>query len=224
MNILVTGGSRGIGRELCRQLVQRGVHVILTARRLEDAQVAAKAVGAAAAFQLDVTDPESISAAAEAVHAGHGSLDILVNNAGILLPEDQSILDNAEDLLHETLDTNAFGPLRVAQALVPLLHQGGRIVNVSSGGAQLSSPSNWSPAYCISKTMLNAITVHLAEALRPRGISVNAACPGWVRTDMGGPSADISVEEGASGLVWLCLDAPQNLTGRFVQDGKEIPW
>lgn len=216
--VLVTGASRGIGRELCRQLLDRGCAVIAGVRD------PARAPAGTEALDLDVTDGDSVAAAAEAVRQRHGVLDVLVNNAGILSEDDQDLLQLPEDLLLETLDTNALGPLRMAQAFAPLLRKGGRIVNVSSGGGQLSSPSTWSPAYCLSKTLLNGLTVQLAEALKPRGIAVNAACPGWVRTDMGGAAAPRNVAEGAAGLTWLCLDAPPEMTGRFVRDGREIAW
>ncbi len=216
---LVTGASRGIGRELCRQLLERGCTVIAGVRDPEQAPAGTEPLA------LDVTDGDSVAAAAETVRQAHGYIDGLVNNAAILLKdEDLELLDLPEDLLLETLDTNALGPLRMAQAFAPLLRQGGRMVNVSSGGGQLSTPSDWSPAYCLSKTLLNGITAQLSVALRPRGITVNAACPGWVRTDMGGPGAPRTVAEGAKGILWLCLDAPPTLTGKFMRDGQEIPW
>ncbi len=217
--ILVTGASRGIGRELCGQLMARGCTVIAGVRDPATAPEGTEPLA------LDVTDGDSIAAAAETVRQSHGYLDVLVNNAAILLKEeDLDLLELPEDLLLETLDTNSLGPLRVVQAFAPLLRKGGRVVNVSSGGGQLSSPSDWSPAYCLSKTLLNGITAQLSVALKPRGITVNAACPGWVRTDMGGPGAPRSVDQGARGITWLCLEAPATLTGRFLRDGQEIPW
>ncbi len=218
VTMLVTGASRGIGRELCRQLLERGCIVIAGVRD------PAQAPGGTEPLALDVTDGDSVAAAAEAVRQTHGFIDGLVNNAGILSEADQDLLELPEDLLLETLDTNALGPLRMIQAFAPLLRKGGRIVNVSSGGGQLSSPSTWSPAYCLSKTLLNGITVQMAEVLKPRGIAVNAVCPGWVKTDMGGASAPRKVAQGAKGITWLCLEASAELTGKFLRDGKEIPW
>ncbi|HJV23802.1 MAG TPA: SDR family NAD(P)-dependent oxidoreductase [Holophagaceae bacterium] len=217
--VLVTGASRGIGRELCRQLLDRGCTVIAGVRD------PAQAPEGTEPLALDVAEGDSVAAAAEAVRQAHGFIDVLVNNAAILLAEvDEDLLHLPEDALLETLDTNLLGPLRIVQAFAPLLRKGGRIVNVSSEGASLSSPSNWSPAYCLSKTALNGLTGQLSVALKAKGISVNAACPGWVRTDMGGAGAPRSVVEGASGLAWLCLEAPASLTGKFMRDGKEIPW
>jgi NAD(P)-dependent dehydrogenase (short-subunit alcohol dehydrogenase family) len=123
------------------------------------------------------------------------------------------------------LHTNTLGPLLVSQAFVPFLKKSDapRIVNVSSGGGQLTDGADgWAPAYCISKTALNGVTVQLAAAL-PK-FAVNSVCPGWVRTDMGGSNASRSVAEGASGIVWLAADAPQSLTARFLRDRKVIAW
>jgi NAD(P)-dependent dehydrogenase (short-subunit alcohol dehydrogenase family) len=218
--VLITGASRGLGREVARRLTEEGYTVLAGVRSpakrepLPDVEV----------VPLDVTDPASITAAAATVKARHGRLDVLVNNAGILLDQVDDIMAMGADLLLRTLETNAFGPLRLTQALAPLLAEGGRVVNVSSGGGQLSVPSTWSPAYCISKTALNAITVQLAEALKSRGIAVNAVCPGWVRTDMGGREAPRSLKEGADSILWLVLKADPELTGGFWRDGERIAW
>jgi NAD(P)-dependent dehydrogenase (short-subunit alcohol dehydrogenase family) len=149
---------------------------------------------------------------------------VLVNNAAILLDPTGDVLSLESDLLLQTLETNTIGPLRLIQALAPIMTRGGRIVNVSSGGGQLSVPSSWSPAYCMSKTALNAVTVQLAEALKPRGIAVNAVCPGWVRTDLGGPGAPRSLQQGADSILWLVLEAGPDHTGGFWRDGAPIPW
>ena len=150
---------------------------------------------------------------------------MLVNNAGIIVDGDSAILEISDDLFRNTLETNTLGVLRVTRAFAPLLRKskGPRVINVSSGGGQLTGGADgWAPAYCISKTALNGVTSQLATAL-PK-FAVNAVCPGWVRTDMGGQGATRSVEEGADTIVWLASDAPQDLTGRFLRDRKEIPW
>jgi NAD(P)-dependent dehydrogenase (short-subunit alcohol dehydrogenase family) len=214
---LVTGASRGLGREVAQRLAAEGWTVLAgmrTPRPLEGAEP----------LPLDVADEGSIRNAAEVVKARHGRLDALVNNAGILLEGDADLLHLEAELVRRTLEVNTLGPLRVAQAFAPLMPKGGRIVMVSSGGGQLSAPSTWSPAYCVSKTALNAVTVQLAEALKPRGIAVNAVCPGWVRTDMGGPAAPRSVAEGAASILWLLLQAGPGITGGFWRDGARIPW
>jgi NAD(P)-dependent dehydrogenase (short-subunit alcohol dehydrogenase family) len=217
---LITGASRGLGREVAGRLLEEGYAVLAGVR----SPSTMKPLSGVEVLPLDVADPATIRAAAAAVKAHHGRLDVLVNNAGILLDEATGLMELEGDVLQRTLETNTLGPLRVAQAFAPLMSKGGRIVNVSSGGGQLSSPSTWSPAYCISKTALNAVTVQLAEALKSRGLAVNAVCPGWVRTDMGGAGAPRSLQQGADSILWLVLKAGPELTGGFWRDGKPIPW
>jgi NAD(P)-dependent dehydrogenase (short-subunit alcohol dehydrogenase family) len=114
----------------------------------------------------------------------------------------------------------------VTQTFLPLLRksESGRIINVSSGAGQLSDMGTWAPAYSISKTALNGVTGQFAAALRDSNIAVNSVCPGWVKTDMGGDEAPLSVEQGADTIVWLATEAPQSMTGLFVRDRKPIPW
>ncbi len=225
---LVTGANKGIGFEVARQLAKRGFHVFIGARNLKAGREAVKKImksGVDVSFlQLDVSRPESVAAAAREFAGQNDHLDVLVNNAGILLDGDDAILKITTDMLQRTVQTNTFGPLIVAQAFQPMLAKSSapRIVNVSSGGGQLSDMGTWAPAYSISKTALNAVTCQLAAAL-PK-FAVNSVCPGWVRTDMGGAGADRSVEEGADTIVWLVADAPQNLTGKFLRDRKPISW
>jgi len=152
-------------------------------------------------------------------------LDVLVNNAGIIVDGDDAILQISDELFRKTLETNTLGALRVTRAFAALLRKGKapRVINVSSGGGQLTGGADgWAPAYCVSKTALNGVTVQLAAALPT--FAVNSVCPGWVRTEMGGENASRSVEEGADTIVWLASEAPQDLTGKFVRDRKEIPW
>jgi NAD(P)-dependent dehydrogenase (short-subunit alcohol dehydrogenase family) len=128
--------------------------------------------------------------------------------------------------MQKTLVTNTIGPLLVAQAFHPLLAKngGGRIINVSSGAGSLSEGGGYAPAYSISKTALNAVTMQLAATLKSAGIAVNSVCPGWVRTDMGGRGAPRSVQQGADTIAWLAAEAPKNLTGKFLRDRKIIQW
>jgi len=217
---LVTGASRGLGREVARRLVAEGYTVLAGVRT----PATMKPLPGVEVLPLDVADPASIATAADQIRARHGHLDVLVNNAGIMLDRMGDALKLDANLLHRTLETNTLGPLRLTQAVAPLLRKGGRVVNVSSGGGQLSVPSTWAPAYCISKTALNAVTVQLAEALKPRGITVNAVCPGWVRTDLGGPEAPRSLQQGADSILWLVLKATPDLTGGFWRDGQRIDW
>lgn len=217
---LVTGASRGLGREVARRLVEEGYTVLAGVRD----PAAMKPLAGVEVLPLDVSDPASIQTATASIQARQGRLDVLVNNAGILLDRTGDALAIEPGLLQQTLETNTFGPLRLIQALAPLMAKGGRIVNVSSGGGQLSSPAAWSPAYCISKTALNAVTVQLAVAMKHRGIAVNAVCPGWVRTDMGGAEAPRSLQQGADSILWLVLKATPDLTGGFWRDGERIAW
>ena len=152
-------------------------------------------------------------------------LDVLVNNAGVILEGDNSITQLDPETVTKTLQTNTLGPLLVTQAFLPLLakSKSPRVINVSSGGGQLADGMDtWAPAYCLSKTALNAVTCLFAAALP--NFSINSVCPGWVRTDMGGANATRSVEEGADTIVWLATEAPTNLTAKFLRDRKVIAW
>ena len=226
---LITGANRGIGYEVARQLAGKGFHIFVGARDPQNGREATETLkenGAIATFvPLDVSDGQSISEAVHVVAEAADHIDVLVNNAGILLDEDVSIIQLSVDTVSEVLRTNTFGPLLVTQAFLPLLSRSSapRVVNVSSGGGQLSDGMDtWAPAYCLSKTALNAVTGLFAAALPD--ISINSVCPGWVRTDMGGASATRSVEQGADTIVWLATDAPKELTGQFLRDRKQIPW
>ena len=224
--VVVTGGNRGIGREICRQLAARGAQVILTARDAHAGADAAEALGVRF-HSLDVTDDANAATLVATLAQEFGRCDILVNNAGIIAEHDDSILTISPAAVEATLATNTVGPLRLAQALLPLLRKSARarIVNVSSGAGELSDfDGSWSPAYSLSKAALNLVTRMLAAALANDGIAVNAICPGWVRTDMGGAGAPRTVTEGADTAVWLAFDAPQDLTGKFLRDRKVIPW
>lgn len=225
---LVTGANKGIGFEVARELARLGLRVFLGARNAKAGRAAAEklsSTGDVLFLEIDISSDTSIrDAAAELARAGD-HLDVLVNNAGILLDEDENALSVTPEIFETTLRTNTLGPWLVAQAFVPLLEKSAapRIVNVSSGGGQLEDGADgWAPAYCVSKTALNGVTVQLAAAL-PK-FAVNSVCPGWVRTDMGGENATRSVAEGAATIVWLATDAPHDLTGKFVKDRKVIPW
>jgi NAD(P)-dependent dehydrogenase (short-subunit alcohol dehydrogenase family) len=226
---LVTGANKGIGYEVARQLAAKGFHVFVGARNRDAGRKAADEIakkgGKTTFLEIDVADDPSVTAAAREFAKAADHLDVLVNNAGILMDGDDAILKVSDDLMRKTLETNTLGALRVTRAFEPLLakSKAPRVINVSSGGGQLTGGADgWAPAYCISKTALNGVTSQLATAL-PK-FAVNSVCPGWVRTDMGGRNATRSVEEGADTIVWIASDAPQNLTGKFLRDRKEIPW
>lgn len=223
---LVTGGNRGIGLEIVRQLAAKDFTVYLACRNETAGKEAIKNItGDVRVILMDVSKQATVEAAVIRVSAETPVLDVLVNNAGVLLGESMSITDIDMDIMERTLQANTLGPLRVAQEFLPLLEksESPRIINLSSGAGQLSdNMGTWAPAYCISKTALNAVSCQLASAL-PR-FAVNAVSPGWVKTEMGGADAPLSVEEGADTVVWLATEAPQSLTGKFLRERKEIAW
>jgi NAD(P)-dependent dehydrogenase (short-subunit alcohol dehydrogenase family) len=227
---VVTGANRGIGFEIARQLARAGARVILTARKLAAGQAAVEKLrqdGLETQFcPLDVTDASTIRALQGFLTDRFGTLDVLINNAGIIADGDGSALTVSPSVVRQTFETNTLGPLQVAQALIPLLRtsQSGRIVNISSGMGALSEMGAGYPAYRISKAALNAVTGTLAAELADTNIAVNSMCPGWVKTDMGGANAEREVAQGADTAAWLALEAPRDLTGKFVRDRKIIPW
>jgi NAD(P)-dependent dehydrogenase (short-subunit alcohol dehydrogenase family) len=231
---VVTGGNRGMGLETCRQLARRGMRVVLASRDAAKGEAAAaylRAEGLEVVPQpLDVADEASIARLTAFVERELGRLDILINNAGIVRGPDEP-RDAALDTFKATaagfravLATNLLGPFLLCQALVPLMRGEGRIVNVSSGMGQLSEMGGGWPAYRASKAGLNALTRIFAHDLAGTRIKVNAVCPGWVRTDMGGPNAARSVEEGVATTVWLATLPDDGPSGGFFRDQRPIPW
>jgi NAD(P)-dependent dehydrogenase (short-subunit alcohol dehydrogenase family) len=228
---LVTGGNRGIGLEICRRLAQHGLTVVLTARDAAKGKAAVKTLqegGLDVEFQrLDVTSCRSIRACAATVAERRGRIDVLVNNAGVLLDARGSrFLDSKLDTYRDTFETNFFGPLQLAQSVVPLMKakRYGRIVNLSSGLGQLDEMGAGTPAYRISKTALNALTRILAADFRESNILVNSMCPGWVKTGMGGEHATRTPAQAADTAVWLATLPDGGPTGGFFRDRKPIAW
>ena len=179
--------------------------------------------------RLDVTDEDSIVNLAANLEQRFGRVDVLVNNAGVFLDSSErgaSVMQVTHALLTQSMETNLYGPLRLSQALVPSMqrHNYGRIVNVSSGMGQLSEMAGQWPGYRLSKAALNALTRILAAELNSSKILVNAVCPGWVRTDMGGPNAQRSVQEGADTIVWAATLPDGGPTGGFFRDRKALAW
>jgi NAD(P)-dependent dehydrogenase (short-subunit alcohol dehydrogenase family) len=227
---LVSGANRGIGLEISRELASRGLHVLMGSR--DEARGAAAAEKLAAeglaveARQLDVTDEDSVRRLADGIRERPGRLDVLVNNAGVggNRGEEGTTVDFAA--VKQTLETNLFGAWRLCQVFIPLMRERGfgRIVNVSSGAGRLTGMNGRLPAYRVSKTALNAVTRILADELSGSGILVNSADVGWVRTDMGGPNARSSVEEGADTPVWLATLSDEGPTGGFFRERRETSW
>jgi NAD(P)-dependent dehydrogenase (short-subunit alcohol dehydrogenase family) len=227
---LVTGANRGMGLETSRQLLVRGLRVVMTGRNEVATERARRQLGDvsenAITVPIDVTDRTSIEKARRAILKQFGGVDVLVNNAAVLIFENDDVLSIPSDGFRRTLETNLIGVVEMCRAFVPWMAERGygRIVNVSSGAGQLSSMSTYAPAYSISKAALNAFTRILAETYRSRGVLANAVDPGWVRTDMGGTSAPRSVQQGVETTVWLATLPDGGPTGGFYRDGREIDW
>jgi len=232
---LVTGANRGLGLETARQLARLGYRVFLAARDAGKAEAAARALRSdgpeVAPFELDVTSDASCARLKEL-----GAIDALVNSAGVMLESDEnplaagllsrSALDIAPGLVRETFETNTLGAYRVIQSVAPGMSERGygRIVNVSSGLGQLHDMGGGYPAYRVSKTALNALTRIFAAELSGRGVLVNSVCPGWVKTDMGGPQARLTPEEGVRTIVWAATLPDGGPTGGFFRNLQPIPW
>jgi len=265
--ILVTGGNRGIGLEICRQLDALGHEVVLGSRSPEKGEEAIRGFNNKInVCQLDIRDEESILNLFNLILQKYGKLDVLINNAALgplknsqpassvvrakhfiesfipgltgihrrIVPRllKAGIIENLNgvknislDEVKRILDTNLFGAWRMMQVFIPLLEiaEKGRIINISSGSGALNGLNGEYPAYSISKSALNALTIMMANEMRPKKISVNAICPGWVKTDMGGKNAPRSVKEGADTAVWLAI-AESIPTGGFFRDRKKIDW
>ena len=227
---LVTGANRGIGLETCRQLLDRGLRVVMTGRDEAALQKAAAKLRASEAhllaIRMDVTDPDGIASARRTIEERLGPVDVLVNNAAILLHESSHVLDVPPAAFRDTFETNVLGAIEACRVFVPGMGERGygRVVNVSSGVGQLAHMTTYAPAYSMSKAALNAFTRILAAAYRGEGVLVNCVDPGWVRTDMGGPSAPRSVEKGAETIVWLATLPDKGPTGGFFRDRHAIEW
>ena len=227
---VVTGGNRGIGFELCRQLLDGGATVVMTARDeskgIAAAEKLAPPAGRLVVYPLDVCDDQGPTALANVVAARFGRVDILINNAGVA--QDKFVLSKDLDLdvLRHTLETNVLGVFKVTQALIPLLVASGqaRIVNVSSQLGSLSVMGGMTLAYRMSKAALNTMTKVWASELADAKVLVNSVCPGWVRTALGGDGAPVTPAEGATAILALATIDNDGPTGTFVRDGAIHPW
>jgi NAD(P)-dependent dehydrogenase (short-subunit alcohol dehydrogenase family) len=229
---VITGANRGLGLGAAEGLARRGYVVVLTARNANKAQIAASYLaeqGLEVVPQVaDVAQPESLKAVGQLVDEKYGRIDTLINNAGIF-PEsdaDCSVFDSPFELIEKAFRTNTLGALAMVRVLVPIMkrRRQGCIVNISSGMGGITEMNGGNPAYRFSKAALNALTRILADELRTTEIRVNSVCPGWVRTDMGGPGAARSIEEGVAGILWAATLPPDGPTGGFFRDGMPLPW
>jgi len=244
---LITGGNRGLGLQTARELGRQGVLVVLGVRDLESGMAAVKTLQAegcqAEALEVDVARPETYDGLYAALEKRHGRLDILVNNAGVwkegaasgsYLQGRNTTSSLPAEVLRETFETNFFGTVALTQRLLPLIRKSaaGRIVNVSSimGSLTIHSDPRSSIyprkvfAYDASKTALNAFTVHLAHELRDTPIKVNSAHPGWVKTEMGGESADLEITEGGKTSAQLATLPDDGPTGGYFHLNQPLPW
>jgi NAD(P)-dependent dehydrogenase (short-subunit alcohol dehydrogenase family) len=227
---LVTGGNRGIGYELVRQLALKGFKVILASR---DPEMGHKAVQKlldsnldVSFVEMDVDNQESIRQAAITINEKYGRLDVLINNAGVYLDKNETILNMEPSILEGTMATNFFGAYHVIRSFIQLMEkQGyGRIINVSSEYGAMSDMSYPGVgAYKLSKFALNGLTRLVAAEING-DIKINAVDPGWVSSDMGGPSAPRTPKQAAHSILWLATIGPEGPNGGFFRDGKQIDW
>jgi NAD(P)-dependent dehydrogenase (short-subunit alcohol dehydrogenase family) len=230
--VLVTGGNRGMGLETCRELAAMGYQVLLGSRDLEVGIEAARSLNSELleAVRLDVTSETDIQALAKHIDSSYGRLDVLINNAGIMIDGDgdksTSICAADIDVIEKSLRVNTIGPIMLINALLPLMERvaDARIANVSSGMGQLAEMGGEFPGYRISKTALNAMTRIYAAELDAGKFKVNTLCPGWVRTDMGGDNADLSVAEGVETAIWLATSADAQNSGGYYRKRELIDW
>ena len=226
-NIVITGGNRGIGYGLLKILSDKH-NVIITVRDNKKGQSTIAELGHSKNeinyVVMDVDNSDSVMRAADYIKKIFNNVDLLINNAGILIKEYQlPAIETSEDSILKTFNTNTLGVLRVCKSIVPLMVNGGRIINISSGMGQLDEMDSGSTAYRISKTALNALTKILSNELLSMGIKVNTICPGWVKTDMGGENATLTIEESTTKIVAFALrDNFPN--GQFLRHGEIIPW
>jgi NAD(P)-dependent dehydrogenase (short-subunit alcohol dehydrogenase family) len=222
--VVVTGGNRGLGREIARQCAERGDTVVLGSRNLDAGRLAAREIGAVP-LALDVTDPDGLAAAAKEVDRAIGRVDVLVNNAAVHYDTDQTAVDVDLAVVRDAIETNVLGAWQTTLAFLPLLRRSAhpRVVMVSSEGGSLASMGGGTPAYSVSKAALNALTRVLSGDLRRDGVLVNAVCPGWTATDMGGGGGR-PVAEGARSVMWAVDLLDGGPTGTFTRDGHPLRW
>lgn len=232
---VVTGGNRGIGLEICRQLAETGWHVILCARDVNAGAAAAERLQAeqlsVECRRVDVGRSEHTRALGQYLFDTYGRVDLLVNNAGIMMETSREhgsrsadVLEVSPQTLMEIFNVNTLGAVRVSQALVPLMGGGTRIVNVSSGMGALNDMDGGWTGYRMSKAAMNVLTRVLHARLEEKGILVNSVCPGWVSTRLGGPKAPVSPAHAADDVIWVGTSPQVTTGGGFYRRRQLIPW
>jgi NAD(P)-dependent dehydrogenase (short-subunit alcohol dehydrogenase family) len=225
---IVTGGNRGIGYEVCKELSKSGCRVVLTSRNEPDGKKAIVSLDDydITYHKLDVADSKGISYLRDWILRTYGRLDILINNAGVYLDEGVSVFDVDQKIIQETLAVNFYGAFQMCKAFVPIMKQNGygRIVNISSGYGAMNEMAGFQAAYRISKASLNALTLIMADELMDTNIKINAVCPGWVSTTMGGKMAPTSPHMAAMDIVHFALIDAKGPTGSFFRYKKQIQW
>ena len=226
-NIFITGGNRGIGKGLVKEF-SKDNNVIFSARNTEKAQLIIDALGGKNIDHviMDVGDSKSVQKGIKNLKSQISSVDVLINNAGILIPglkHKIDAIDTDDDSIMKTFNINTVGALRVCKAVIPLMPPKSRIINISSGMGQMEGMGTGSLAYRLSKSALNAMTIVLSQELMAKSIKVNAICPGWVQTDMGGYEATLTVKESAESIKKFTL-SDNFPNGKFLRHGEELVW
>lgn len=226
-NIFITGGNRGIGKGLVKEF-SKDNNVIFSARNTEKAQLIIDTLGGKNIDHviMDVGDSESVQKGIKNLKSRITSVDVLINNAGILIPglkHKIDAIDTDDDSIMKTFNINTVGALRVCKAVIPLMPPKSRIINISSGMGQMEGMGTGSLAYRLSKSALNAMTIVLSQELMVKSIKVNAICPGWVQTDMGGYEATLTVKESAESIKKFTL-SDNFPNGKFLRHGEELVW
>lgn len=226
---VVTGANRGMGKAVSEKLATLNYHVIMVGRHEKEINEAALFLSdkklSVEAFVADLENEKDIQKLVKYISDKYGALDVLINNAGIYV-EEGDIFSAKDSVMQSTFEINTMAPYRLMKGLIPLMqeHGYGRVVNVSSGLGSFHGSSSNCPAYCVSKVSLNMLTKLFASEVNGTHVKVNAICPGWVRTDMGGPNATRSIEEGISGMIWAATLDETGPNGGFFRDGHPIDW
>jgi NAD(P)-dependent dehydrogenase (short-subunit alcohol dehydrogenase family) len=235
----ITGANRGIGLELSRQLAKLHFTVLMGCRSVESGKAVAEVLHSEGLtvemVELDVTKQDHIDRTFDYVVSKFGRLDVLINNAAVFLdppknPDgslgDRSVLRAKPEIIYRSMETNTIAPLKLCQRFVPLMLKNnyGRIINISSGVAQLSEMNGGMPAYRMSKVSLNALTRILADELKNTNVLINSVDPGWVKTRMGGQNAELTPEESASKIIWLATLPDGGPSGGFFYETEKLLW